>query len=148
MGNKVRLALTILRAGTAALLIAHGVARTSLGIVDDFGAAFAHWGFPAGAVLAWIITIVEIGGGVALAAGHLVRPLTLWFGVQLAAGIYLIHARAGWFVVGAGRNGMEYSVLLLVCLLVIAMCAPAGHVLGRRGAAAETRRASPGRHSE
>ncbi len=139
MSDTVRLALTILRAGTAAILIAHGVARTALGIVDDFGAAFAHWGFPAGSVLAWVVTIVEIGGGAALAAGRLVRPLTLWFAIQLAAGVYLIHARAGWFVVGAGRNGMEFSVLLLVCLLVIAMCAPSGHVFGRRGAAPEAR---------
>jgi putative oxidoreductase len=26
----------------------------------------------------------------------------------------------GWFVVGLGRNGMEYSVLLIVCLLAVA----------------------------
>jgi putative oxidoreductase len=126
------LALTILRAGTAAILIAHGVARASLGIVDDFAVAFDQWGFPAGTWLAWLITVTEIVGGLALAAGHAVRPLTLWFAIQLAAGIYLVHASAGWFVVGAGRNGMEFSVLLLVCLGVIAMCAPAGYVLGRR----------------
>ena len=67
-----------------------------------------------------------------------VRPLAAWFAFQLAMGIYLIHGRIGWFVVGAGRNGMEFSVLLLVCLLVIAMCAPAGHVLGGARAAART----------
>jgi hypothetical protein len=27
----------------------------------------------------------------------------------------------GWFVVGGGRNGMEYSVLLILCLVVIAL---------------------------
>ena len=32
----------------------------------------------------------------------------------------MVHAKAGWFVVGAGRNGMEYSVLLIVCLLALA----------------------------
>ena len=36
-------------------------------------------------------------------------------------GIYFIHGRAGWFVVGAGRNGVEFSVLLILCLIVIAM---------------------------
>jgi putative oxidoreductase len=131
MTDTVRIALTMLRAGTAAVLIAHGVARVRLGIVDDFGAAFAQWGFPAGTVLAWVITIVEIVGGTTLAAGYVIRPLTLWFAIQLMAGIYLVHGSAGWFVVGAGRNGMEFSMLLLLCLLVIAMCAPAGHVLGR-----------------
>ena len=114
-------ALTLLRAATAALLIIHGAARAWLGIVDDFGVVLNTWGFPGGFALAWTITLVEIAGGALLAAGFLVLPLCVWFAFQLAMGIYLIHARAGWFVVGAGRNGMEYSVLLLVCLLVIAL---------------------------
>jgi putative oxidoreductase len=113
--------LTLLRAGTALLLIVHGVARAWLGIVDDFGVALNSWGFPAGFALAWTITIVEIGGGALLAAGIFVRPLCAWFAFQLLMGIYLIHGRVGWFVVGAGRNGMEFSVLLILCLIVIAM---------------------------
>jgi putative oxidoreductase len=134
MTKTVRLALTILRAGTALILIVHGIARARLGIVDDFGVVLNGWGFPAGIPLAWTITIVEIAGGAALATGYMVRPLTCWFALQLAMGIYLIHARAGWFVVGAGRNGMEFSMLLIICLGVIAMTAPAAYVIGRRGA--------------
>ena len=120
------LGLTVLRAGTAILLIIHGVARAWLGIVHDFGVVLNGWGFPAGFALAWTITVVEIAGGALLAAGFFVRPLCAWFAIQLAMGVYLIHARAGWFVVGAGRNGAEYSVLLLLCLAVIAMSAAAG----------------------
>ena len=113
--------LTLLRAATALLLVVHGVARAWLGIVDDFGVALNSWGFPAGFALAWTITIVEIVGGALLAAGIFVRPLCAWFAFQLLMGIYLIHGRVGWFVVGAGRNGMEFSVLLILCLIVIAM---------------------------
>ena len=36
-----------------------------------------------------------------------------------ACGIWLVHSAAGWFVVGAGRNGVEYSMLLLLCLIVL-----------------------------
>ena len=115
------LALAILRAGTALLLIIHGIARAWLGIVDDFGVVLGAWGFPAGLTLAWTITIVEIVGGTLLAAGMFVLPLCAWFAFQLLMGIYLIHGRVGWFVVGAGRNGVEYSVLLMLCLIVIAM---------------------------
>jgi putative oxidoreductase len=131
MTDTVRLALTLLRVGTAALLIIHGVARANLGIVDDFGVVLGQWGFPGGFALAWTITLLEIVGGLALAAGYLVRPLALWFAVQLAMGIYLIHARAGWFVVGAGRNGTEFSALLLLCLAVVAMTAPAAYAWSR-----------------
>ena len=133
MPHRVRLALTILRAGTAAMLIVHGVARMALGIVDDFGGALNAWGFPAGPGLAWTITAVEIAGGAAMATGFLIRPLAAWFAFQLAMGIYLIHARAGWFVVGAGRNGMEFSVLLILCLGVIAMTSKDGLTLTQRG---------------
>jgi putative oxidoreductase len=121
MTTSPALALTLLRAGTALLLIVHGVARAWLGIVDDFGTAFTAWGFPAGPALAWTVTIVEIAGGTLLAAGLFVLPLSAWFAFQLLMGIYLIHGRVGWFVVGAGRNGMEFSVLLILCLIVIAM---------------------------
>ena len=132
MGISAPAALTLVRAGTALILIIHGVARARLGIVDDFGVVLGQWGFPAGFWLAWTITIVEIVGGIAFAAGLFVRPLALWFIVQLAAGIYLIHARAGWFVVGAGRNGAEFSVLLIICLAAIALSTPDSTNLKRR----------------
>ena len=32
----------------------------------------------------------------------------------------MVHMPAGWFVVGLGRNGMEYSALLIVCLGLLA----------------------------
>jgi putative oxidoreductase len=126
------LAITVVRVATAAVLVIHGIARATLGIVDDFGGALTSWGFPAGVFLAWAITIVEIVGGLALAAGWAVRPLALWFAVQLLAGIVLIHGRVGWFVVGAGRNGMEFSVLLIVCLLAVALASREGYRLGSR----------------
>lgn len=132
MTHTVRLGLTLLRAGTALIMIIHGIARMRLGIVDDFGVGLNSWGFPAGFALAWTITIVEIVGGSALAAGYLVRPLAVWFAFQLAIGVYLIHGRVGWFVVGAGRNGTEFSALLILCLAVITMTWRAAYALGGR----------------
>ena len=120
------LALTLLRAGTAAIFISHGVARSWLGIVDDFGVYLGTQGFPAPLALAWTITIVEIIAGALLAAGLFVRPLCAWFAFQLLMGIYLIHGRVGWFVIGAGRNGAEFSVFLLLCLTVIVLSARTG----------------------
>jgi putative oxidoreductase len=40
-------------------------------------------------------------------------------------GILLVHRHDGWFVVGGGRNGVEYSVLLIAVLLLQAWVAPA-----------------------
>ena len=46
-----------------------------------------------------------------------VTPIALVFSAIYACGIWLVHASAGWFVVGLGRNGAEYSVLIIACLL-------------------------------
>ena len=32
----------------------------------------------------------------------------------------MAHLPAGWFVAGLGRNGVEYSVLLIACLAMLA----------------------------
>ena len=117
-------ALTAIRVGTAILLIIHGIARMWLGIVDDFSGFLSGMGFPLGGALAWFITVTEIVGGAVLAFGRWVRLLALYFAAQLVMGIVLVHAQEGWFVVGAGRNGVEYSVLLIVVLLALAYAAP------------------------
>ena len=65
--------VTALRIVVAAVLIIHGVARTALGIVDDFGGFLGSVGFPAGTAIAWAITAIEVFGGLAMAAGRWVR---------------------------------------------------------------------------
>lgn len=112
--------ISVVRLAVSVLLIIHGLARLKLGIVDDFGGFLTTVGLPLGNVMAWTITIVEIIGGVALAIGKFRVPLSIYFALQLIAGIFLVHASEGWFVVGAGRNGVEYSVLLIICLVSIA----------------------------
>lgn len=63
--------------------------------------------------------------------GRLVRPLAGYFAVQLAAGIAMVHFREGWFVVGVGRNGMEYSVLLIVGFVIVGLTTPNGRAADR-----------------
>ena len=36
----------------------------------------------------------------------------------------MVHAPNGWFVVGAGRNGAEYSVLIIASLVAVALTDP------------------------
>lgn len=113
-------ALTAIRITIAVLLIIHGVARIWLGIVDDFGGFLDATGFPLGVALAWFLTVMELVGGALLLAGRWTRELGIYFAAQLSMGIILVHASEGWFVVGAGQNGVEYSVLLIVGLLAVA----------------------------
>jgi putative oxidoreductase len=119
--EQTRWGATLLRCAAASVFVVHGVTRVVLGGVADFGGFLASSGLPAGVLVAWLLTLVEIAGGLALGAGVGVRALVLWFGVELLAGIFMVHGRAGWFVVGAGRNGAEYSALIVACLVVVAL---------------------------
>jgi putative oxidoreductase len=119
-----RLALVLVRCAVALTMVIHGIARTAAGGVMPFGGWLSELGFPAGVAVAATITAVEVLGGLTLASGRLVRPLCLWFLCEHAMGIALVHAPNGWFVVGLGRNGMEYSVVLVVGFLATAV----GHV--------------------
>ncbi|MCW5633581.1 MAG: DoxX family protein [Rubrivivax sp.] len=111
-------ALRLLLAG---LIAAHGWARWLAGGVPPFGTFLESQGFPQGFVLAAAVTGLEIAGSVLLALGRFVAPLCALFAVVYATGIALVHAKAGWFVVGLGRNGAEFSVLLIVCLLCVGL---------------------------
>lgn len=57
-----------------------------------------------------------------LTLGYKVRYCVLVHAAVIAAGIVLIHSSNGWFVVGHGSNGMEYSVLILAVLAFTYAC--------------------------
>lgn len=115
------LALTVLRCALALLIAIHGWARFLSSGVVPFGGFLDSVGFPMGVWIAAAITAYEIFGTPLLAWGRLVLPLTLGYALIYVMGIVLVHAQAGWFVVGLGRNGMEYSVLLITCLLLVGL---------------------------
>lgn len=110
---------TILRISLAGLLSAHGWSRFINAGVVPFGEWLTSQGLPFGFAIASGITLLEIVGTVLFALGIRVLPLSLVFACIYAAGAVMVHLPAGWFVVGAGRNGMEYSVLLIICLLLV-----------------------------
>ena len=110
---------TILRLTLAGLLAAHGWARLLSDGVEPFGLWLDSLGFMIGPVIAWGVTIFEIVGTLLLAFRKFVFPLTIVFSLIYFIGMILVHMPAGWFVVGLGRNGMEYSFLLIVCLLCV-----------------------------
>jgi len=114
-------ALMVLRVGLSCFLFIHGVARALTGGVAGFGEFLDGQGFPGGIAWAWTVTALEVVGTPVLAAGRLVIPLSLYYAFQLVLGVAMVHWTEGWFVVGGGRNGMEYSVLLIVCLLCVAL---------------------------
>jgi putative oxidoreductase len=111
--------ITILRLVLAILLGIHGLYRGYTGGAKFFGTYLTEAGLPLGSVIAWSITSFEVIGMVMLLWRRFVIPVSLIFIFILLTGIVMAHAREGWFVVGGGRNGVEYSVLLISSLLAL-----------------------------
>lgn len=114
-------AWVVLRLVLAGLIAAHGWARFTGGGVVPFGDWLVSQGLPIGFAIAAAVTAVEILGTPLFALGKYVAPLSALYSVIYVVGIAMVHAKAGWFVVGKGRNGAEYSVLLIVCLLCVGL---------------------------
>ena len=125
-----RQGLIALRILIASQLVIHGAYRTLAGGVPPFGEWLGSRGLPGAGAIAIAITAIEIAGGLALIGGRWVRPLAAVFAVQLAVGIAMVHAPEGWFVVGGGRNGMEYSVVLIGGLIITGLTASTHRAAG------------------
>jgi putative oxidoreductase len=120
LANRAGQGLRAIRWLLAGIILAHGAARFFADGVTPFGQWLDGQGVPFGPAVAWGVTVFEIAGAPLLATGWQAFYLCIAYALVYLAGLVMVHAPAGWFVVGLGRNGMEYSVLLITCLLAVA----------------------------
>lgn len=112
--------LLLLRIAVPFMLIAHAMIRITGGTIGRFANFLEERGFIFGLAIVWLITIVELAGGILMMLGYYTRWIAAIFIVQLILGIIIIHAAKGWFVGEHGTGGVEYSLVLIVALVVIA----------------------------
>jgi len=113
----------VLRITLAAVFFMHGIPSIFTGAVNTFGNLYLNEvGFaPIGLPLAWMIKLSHVACAVLLILNRYIRVAALITIPILVAGIIMIHAAEGWFVVGAGRNGVEFNVLLIGVLVYLAI---------------------------
>lgn len=111
----------ILRIAVAIILLTHSVFGIFDNGINDFGNLYLNQiGFaPFGVFLAWSIKLSHIVAAVLLLANKYINFAAIVTILVLIMGIILVHFQEGWFVVGGGRNGMEYNFLLICVLLAI-----------------------------
>jgi len=127
----LHLSLILLRVGTAALFMAHALVRVMKpGSIPQFGLFLEKCGLPQGASIVWLITVFELGAGLLMALGLGTRYMAAGFGVILLGGIALIHRHLGWFVGEHGSGGSEYSVALLLALLLALLVVASADISG------------------
>jgi putative oxidoreductase len=119
--HKIMNSNLILRIAVAIILLSHGIPGMFNNGINDFGNLYLNQvGFaPVGLYLAWAIKLSHVAAAILLLLNKYVK----WAGtitiLILIAGIVMVHYPEGWFVVGGGRNGMEYNFLLIAVLLAI-----------------------------
>lgn len=114
-----RRAALFLRVALAAIYASHGLTRLLMDRVTPFGEFLDAQGFPLGIAWAWGVTLFEIAAAVLLLANRWLRPVCILLIIEMLMGIVLVHWQHGWFVVGHGEYGMEYSVMLIAGLLAL-----------------------------
>jgi len=111
----------LLRIAVAIILLTHSVFGMFNNGINDFGNLYLNQiGFaPFGVFIAWSIKLSHVIAAILLIFNKYVK----WAGFVtifvLIMGIIPVHFQEGWFVVGGGRNGVEYNFLLIVVLLAI-----------------------------
>ena len=111
----------ILRFAVAVILIMHSVPGMFNNGINDFGNLYLNTvGFaPYGVFLAWLIKLSHVVAAVLLLWNKYVKLASIVTIFILVMGIVMVHFSEGWFVVGGGRNGVEFNFLLIFVLLAI-----------------------------
>jgi putative oxidoreductase len=118
MGNNT----FILRLTMAIVLLTHSIPGMLDGGVNAFGEMFLNQiGFaPFGVPIAWAVKISHVVCAVLFLMDKYIKPASYVTILILIMGIILVHFKEGWFVVGGGRNGIEYN-FVLICILIAIM---------------------------
>jgi putative oxidoreductase len=111
----------LLRLVVVIILLMHGVPGMFDNGINDFGKLYLNEvGFaPFGVPLAWAIKLSHVVCAFCFMFNRYVKPAAIITIIILIAGIIMVHFKEGWYVVGGGRNGVEFNVLLIFVLLTI-----------------------------
>jgi putative oxidoreductase len=113
--------------------LAHGVAKWSRGPAH-FGALLAQIGVPLPHASAWLVTLVEVFGGLALMAGALVAVVSIPLAVSMLVAMLTVQLRYGFSSVNTigltpagpvfGPPGYEINLLYIAALAGVALAGP------------------------
>lgn len=111
----------ILRVTLAVVLLTHSIPGIFNNGINDFGNLYLNeQGFaPFGLYIAWAIKLSHIICAVLFLIDRFIKPAAVVTIFILISGIIMVHAMDGWYVVGPGRNGVEYNVALIAMLLTV-----------------------------
>ena len=109
--------LFLLRAILGVVFIMHGGQKAFVYGHDGLTASFAAMGMPWPSLNAFLITAVELGGGIALLTGVATRVAAVFVAFAMGVAVVKVHLAGGFFA----PAGFEFPLTLLVANLALVL---------------------------
>lgn len=114
----------LLRVTVGAIFLAHGWPKLSGG-VSGFAPSVARLGIPAPTVVAWLVVLLEVVGGVMLIVGLLTRLVGLMAALEMLGTTLFVKAPRSGLIASPGTGcGAELDLALLVGALAVVFMGP------------------------
>jgi putative oxidoreductase len=114
-------ALLVLRVVAGGIIGYHGWLHIAGGL-DGFGGFIATLGVPAPTLVAYLVTGLELAGGILLAVGGLTRVVAVLLALEMIGTTLLVKVDVGLFA--QGGTGAEIDLALLAAFVGLAILGP------------------------
>lgn len=119
--NLAKYAPFVLRLGLGIVFAVHGYQKMFIQGFDGVAEFFASVGIPAAMFFAYIVTILELIGGIMLIVGLLTKWVSTLFALDMIVALLVVHAQNGFYVSG---GGYEFVLILLAGSISLILSGP------------------------
>ena len=113
----------VVRVLVGIIMAAHGLQKLQGG-PENFGQGLANLGVPLPVLMGYVVTFVELIGGILLIVGLLSRLAALLLTIQLVVAILLVKINVGLIAPQGSGTGAELDLALIAGFLVILLAGP------------------------
>ncbi|HEY2512104.1 MAG TPA: DoxX family protein [Polyangiaceae bacterium] len=117
LGRTAKGGLEIVRVASALSLLAHGApcfVTWDVAGMHGWGERMTELGWPCGVALVWSIKSIELSGALLRLSRRLMVPACLGHLSYLVPALWIEH-HLHWWVLVPGQNGIEFSLMLILC---------------------------------
>jgi putative oxidoreductase len=119
-----RYGLAILRVVLGIVMIVHGWSKLSGGVGNVAGSFGGNLGIPAPGLMAWVVTIVELVGGILLVVGFLSQIAGILIALDMLGAILFAFLLRGAPFIENGAITWEKEAVFAAAALCIALAGP------------------------
>lgn len=129
-GSKINTGLLVMRIIIGAIFFMHGIMKFNMGINMTAG-FFTQADIPAALLFAWIVTLLETFGGLALIFGVATRIVSLLLIITMIVSIIVVLHFGLPFISTQTATGYELNLALIASLIPILILGPGRYSLAK-----------------